>query len=152
MPRCKQQLEEGRSSSLPLSSSLSSFSSDTLPQQHLVPPGLLGRTALTEVAADPSPCADPPRRVGGVQVPFFVVVTRLEADKEEMAAERERWKAALLERQGDVARIEQQMQVSRHSAATALRSSPCPPPATAARPVRGVLSWLSSRRRTSLVG
>lgn len=45
------------------------------------------------------------------QVPFFVVVTRLEADKAEMAAERERWKAALLERQSDVARIEQQMQV-----------------------------------------
>jgi hypothetical protein len=50
-----------------------------------------------------------------VQMPYFLVVRRLEADKAEMEAERERWKAALLEREGDVGRIEDQMQVRRHT-------------------------------------
>jgi hypothetical protein len=48
-------------------------------------------------------------------MPYFLVVRRLEADKAEMEAERERWKEALLEREGDMGRIEDQMQVCRRT-------------------------------------
>lgn len=53
-------------------------------------------------------------------MPYFLVVRRLEADKAEMEAERERWKEALLEREGDVGRIEDQMRVCRRTPPGAL--------------------------------